>query len=94
MAAAISVEFERKHGSGLHFSAVYINDERLPFDNDKAKAQLEPGKQFEVYWRIGGDPGSTFTLKYTAAGVTKTAIDGDKVPSGNTTWSDFTLIKL
>lgn len=92
--AKIPVDFERKHGAGLQSSAVYINGKRLGFVNDKARDQLEPGQEFELYWRIAGNPGSTFTVKYKAAGVTKTALDEDKIPSGNTTWSDFTFIKL
>lgn len=92
--AKVSVEFEREHGTGLEASSVYVNGEHLPFVNHKARKSLDAGKEFELYWRIAGSPGATFTVKYTAGGITKTIVDKDKIPSGNTTWSDFTFVML
>ncbi len=92
--AAISVQFEREHGAGLQFSRVYINGAMLAFVNNKAAASLEPGESFEIYWRIAGNPGSEFTLKYEAAGVKKTAVDKDKIAKNKTRKSNFTYVKL
>ncbi|HEX8527045.1 hypothetical protein [Allosphingosinicella sp.] len=90
----IAVAFEREHGSGLQFSNVYINGKRLRFVNHQASDQLEPGQEFEIYWRIAGSPGSSFTLKYTAAGVTKTPVDKDKIAVNKSKKTNFTFVTL
>jgi hypothetical protein len=92
--AQVTVTFEREHGAGLKASSVYIDGDRLSFENNRADKRLETGTEVEVYWRILGNPGSALTIKYTFGGVTKTAVKDSAIAKNKTRKSDFTFIKL
>lgn len=91
--ALTEVVFERVHGTGLQFSSIKVNDNLLDFRNNKASATLEVGGAFEIYWRIQGAPGSQLTVKYTAAGVEKTAVES-KIPTNRSRHTAFKFITL
>lgn len=90
----LKVQFEKEHGGGLKSSSIYINGERLKFENMKAEIMLPAGEEFEIYWRIFGEPRSTLTVKYSVKGVTDTAVDGSRIASNRNRKSDFKFITL
>lgn len=89
-----NVVFTRKHGKGLHSSNVYINGGRLRFVDDVASCDLEVGEEFEAYWRVSGDSGASFTLKYEVDGVEYLVAQKFKIPKKRTRKSDFQFFKL
>ena len=92
--AMVEVEFERKMGAGLKYCGIYINDKKLTFVNDKATCNLPAGEEIDVYWRMMGEPHSTLTIKYTAAGATKTIVKDSKIPKNRSRETDFTYFVL
>lgn len=93
--SVIPVKFVREHGSGLQSSSIYLNGERLTFVNHEAAANVETAKEFELYWRMVGNPGSTLTIKCVVSpAVTKTCVDKSKIPANKSRLSDFTFLQL
>lgn len=93
--ALIPVKFVREHGPGLQSSSIYLDNHRLTFVNHEAAASVETDKEFELYWRMVGNPGSTLTIKCVVSGsVTKTCVDKSKIPANRSRKSDFTFLKL
>lgn len=93
--AMIDVQFERTHGAGIVLSGVDVNDDALDFGGGNTDTkQLETGKPFEARWKFSGNPGSTFTLKYTAEGVTKSVVENDKIPPNHVSKENSRFITL
>ena len=90
----VRVNFSRERGEGLRLCSIRVNDEVLPFVNDRAAKMLPVGEEFELYWRMFGEPGSTLTITYEVDGNEKTAVDESTIPDNQVRFSDFTNIML
>lgn len=90
----VQVKFSRKRGEGLQFCRIYVNGDLLPFTNDRAVRMLPKGEEFELYWRMAGEPGSTLSISYEVDGNEETAVEESKIPGNKTRKSDFTYIML
>jgi len=67
------VKFQRTRSNGLRVN-FWIkhgdNDWRkLVFRNDKARADLEPGRSYTMFWQAFGKEGDGFTVNRKIAGV-------------------------
>ncbi len=92
--AEVLVAFRRIPGAGLKSSHIYINNKILNFQNNLGAVTLPLGEEFEVYWRIEGNPGSTLSIKYKVEEVEKSVVENSKIPSNRSRKSDFRFILL
>jgi hypothetical protein len=88
------VKFKKTASSGLKQSRVYIDDELLTFENDIAMRELELDIEYEIYWRMFGNPGATLTVEKEFGGVSKKIVDKSKIPSNRSRKADFTYFKV
>ena len=88
------ITFVRKHGDGLKCSSVYVNGARLEFDGDSAAIELTNSKDVEVYWRVLGQPKSTFSLKAEVGSSTVKIAQKFRIPKRRTRKSDFSFVDL
>jgi hypothetical protein len=69
-----AVTFVREQKDGLLFSAIYVEDQLLRFENDRAVADLTIGKQYDIYWRIAGPTGSSLAVSKSVGDAAPIAI--------------------
>lgn len=86
--------FSREHSSGIEASKIFINSEPIQFINHKSLVDLGNHSEFEILWRMIGEPGATLTVNYTLNGITNKAIDESSIPSGRNRTEDYTIISL
>ena len=71
----MNVQFKRERKGALHRAAVYIDHQLVPFRNETAGQDLEPGRDYVVNWRLIGDTGSSVKVTMTADGVAGTLFE-------------------
>jgi hypothetical protein len=63
------IEFTHQHKGGLRFSAVFINNKLLPFDDANiGRADLEAGRVYNISWRIMGPKDSSLVVTHLGHG--------------------------
>ncbi|MEP3889162.1 MAG: hypothetical protein ABJN69_01775 [Hellea sp.] len=86
----ITVNFEREDSDGVQ-SKVWVMGKVLNFRNGKARRMIAPDIRYVIEWYMKGNAGDTLSISRTAGGETKKIVDGSTIPSGNSSWQDYTV---
>lgn len=89
-----TVKFVRKNHKDLAHSVVYVGGQPLKFKSDEAEIDLKSGEVVDVYWRIQGKPGASFSLRAEYDGKKVKLADSYSIPKKKDRKSDFAFLKV